>query len=223
MNTLSNSLTRERVGENVTFSAPLGDLKAGRLEVTSGVANLELYGDRSTRDLFHAEFRGLIPEVRLRNERVNLHYHFGLGDFLQHILWGNRDAGDVALNTSIAWQIELRGGVSNLDADLRELRVSSLTITGGISNTDLLLPPPTGTVQIHLASGVSNLKVFRPQGVPARLKVGGGISHMAFDDQTYSSVGGGLQLETPDYKTATDRYDIVLGGGVSNLVVRAQA
>jgi hypothetical protein len=46
---------------------------------------------------------------------------------------------------------------------------------------------------------------------------------MAFDDQSYGSIGGGLQLETPDYKTATDRYDIVLDGGVSNLVVRTQA
>ncbi|HMB21396.1 MAG TPA: hypothetical protein VKP08_01130, partial [Anaerolineales bacterium] len=119
--------------------------------------------------------------------------------------------------------LELRGGVSNLDADLRDLQLSSVTLTGGISNTELLLPNPSGTVQIHLASGVSNLKIFRPQGVPARLKIGGGISHMAFDDQSYSSVGGGLQLETPEYKTATDRYDIVLGGGVSNLVVRAQA
>src|SRR5512138_483641 len=92
VNTLSNSLTRERVGENVIFSAPLGDLKTGRLEVTSGVANLELYGDRSTRDLFHAEFRGLIPDVRVRNERVSLHYHFGLSDMFQHVFWGHRDA-----------------------------------------------------------------------------------------------------------------------------------
>lgn len=223
MNTLSNSLTEERVGENVTFSAPLGDLKAGRLEVTSGVANLELHGDPSTRDLFHAQFRGLIPEVRTRNERVNIRYHFSLADWLQHAFWGNRYVGEMALNTSIPWQIELRGGVSHLDADLRELQVSSLSITGGVSDAEVLLPRPVGTVQIHVASGVSNLKIFRAQGVAARLKVGGGISHMAFDDQSYGSIGDGLQLETPDYKTAADRYDIILDGGVSNLVVRAQA
>lgn len=223
MNTLSNSLTQERMGENVTFSAPLGDLKTGRLEVTSGVANLELFGDPAARDLFHAQFRGLIPDVRVRNERVSLHYHFALADFFQHILWGHRDAGEVALNTSIPWGIELRGGVSNLDADLRELPLRSLTITGGVSNAELLLPRPTGTVQVYIASGVSNLKIFRPQSVPARLKVGGGISHMTFDDQSYGSIGGGIQLETPEYKTAADRYDIVLSGGVSSLIVRTQA
>src|SRR5512141_352777 len=169
VNTLSNSVTQERVGENATFSAPLGDLKTGRLEVTSGVANLELYGDPSTQDLFHAEFRGMIPDVRVRNERVSLHYHFGLSDLFQHVFWGHRDAGEVALNTSIPWGIELRGGVSNLDANLREVRLSALSITGGVSNAELLLPRPTGIVQVYIASGVSNLKIFRPQGVPARL------------------------------------------------------
>jgi GAF domain-containing protein len=33
----------------------------------------------------------------------------------------------------------------------------------------------------------------------------------------------GIQLETPDYKDAADRYDIIVNSGVSHLTIRTQA
>jgi hypothetical protein len=222
MNTQSNSITDKR-GKSAVFSAPLDGLKKGQLEIANGISNFELTGDPSVQNLFHAQFSGVIPAVRTSRERVLIRYHRSTVGWFLHELMGGRQDGRVGLNTSIPWQIELRGGVSNLDADLRDLQLSSLVITGGVSDADILLPPPMGTIQIHIASGVSNLRIFHPQAVPARLRVGGGISRLVFDDQLYPSVGGGIQLETPEYKAESNRYEIVVSSGVSNLVVRTQA
>jgi hypothetical protein len=144
-------------------------------------------------------------------------------DWFQHVLLGIRHTGRIRLNNSIPWELDLHGGVSNLDADLQEISLRSLTLTGGVSQATILLPRPTGTVQIRVASGVSDLKVVRPPGVSAQLRVGGGASQLMFDDQHYGSIGGEIRLATPAYKTAADRYDIIVGGGVSNLVVRGEA
>lgn len=221
MNTQSNLFTQQSAGES--FSAPLGDWKQAQLEIANGISNFELAGDPSLRDLFHAEFSGIIPDVRARAERVLIRYRrSAVGWFLHELLRGSHD-GKVVLNTSLPWRIDLRGGVSHLDADLRKVQLSSLSITGGVSEADVLLPRPAGTIQIHIASGVSNLRIFHPQGVAARLKVGGGISQLAFQDQSYGSIGDGIDVQTAEYKTASNRYDIVVSGGVSNLAVRAQA
>jgi hypothetical protein len=96
-------------------------------------------------------------------------------------------------------------------------------ISGGVSETNLLLPPPSGTIQIHIASGVSNLTILRPKGVPVQLRVGAGASALTFDDRFYGSIGGELRLDTPDHKGATNRYDVRIDGGASHLVIRTQA
>lgn len=222
MNSISKSFTSERAGNSAIFSAPLGAAKKGYLEITSGISNFDLTGDSATGDLFRSQFVGQIPDVRTRNETVTIHYHLSLTEWFQHLFLANRYAAKVILNTSIPWQIEIRGGVAHLDADLREFQLRSLVVTGGVAETHILLPRPLGTVPIHLASGVSQLTLIRPRGVSAWLKVEGGVSKLAFDDWSYGSIGGGIRLETPEYKESTNRYDITIRGGVSHLIIRTQ-
>ena len=223
MNTQSDIFTNKRIGETRRFSAPLGDLKRGRLEIRDGISNLDLTGNSSSQDLFQAEFIGLIPNVRAQNERVIISYDLSVVDWLKHALHGHQHGGKVTLNTSIPWQIDIRGGVSHFDADMRELQLSSLAIKGGVADTDVLLPRPSGTVQIYIASGVSNLQILRPKGVSAQLEVVGGASNLIFDDHFYSSIGGGIHITAPNYQAETNRYDIVVSRGVSNLTIRTQS
>lgn len=220
MNTLSNLLPNQSIDESEVFSAPLGDLKRGYLEITSGFSNGDLRGDPEIQELCQGQFIGQIPYVRTRNESVIIRYPLSLREWFKHLLLANRHATSILLNTSIPWNIEIHGGAAHLAADLQALQLSSLVITGGVAETNLLLPRPTGTVQIHIASGASNLRIFRPVGVSAQLKVDGGISNLVFDDQYYGSIGGGIHVNSPDYQAETDRYDIVVSGGVSNLTVR---
>jgi hypothetical protein len=223
MNTQSDLFTNKRIGETKIFSAPLGALKKGRLEITSGISFCDLRGDPGIQELFQAQFLGQIPEVRTRNESVIIHYPFLLREWFTHLVLASRHAADISLNPSVPWSIDIYGEAAHLHADLQALQLSSLAITGGVAETDILLPPPSGTVQIRIASGVSRLTISRPQGVPVQLRVGAGASELMLDDQFYGSIGGELRLELPEYKNATNRYDIRVHGGASNLVIRTQA
>jgi hypothetical protein len=220
MTTQSNLFTNKRIGETKMFSAPLGVLKKSRLEITGGISNGDLRGDAAIQELFQAQFIGQIPYVRTRNESVIIRYPHSLREWFKHLILANRHATSILLNSSIPWHINIYGGAAHLDADLQALQLSSLEITGGVAETNLLLPRPTGKVQIHIVSGVSNLRIVRPKDVATQLKVGGGISNLVFDEQYYGSVGRGIHVNTPDYQAVNDRYDIVVRDGVSNLTIR---
>jgi hypothetical protein len=49
--------------------------------------------------------------------------------------------------------------------------------------------------------------------------VKGGVSKLAFQAHRLGAVGGTMNLESPDYKGAENRYDIEFLGGASNLSV----
>ena len=223
MTTSSNLFTEALKDDTAIFSAPLGTRKKGHLEITGGISNFDLTGDPATPDLFHGQFTGLIPYVRTRNKRVIIRYRQSVTEWLKHLLLANRQAAKVSLNISIPWHIDIYGGAANLTADLRALQLSSLVITGGIAETVIFLPRPSNTIPIHIASGVNRLTFVRPEGVSARLQIGGGVNQLAFDDQSYGNVAGGLRLETPAYTDQIDRYDIRINGGVSNLTLHTQA
>jgi hypothetical protein len=52
--------------------------------------------------------------------------------------------------------------------------------------------------------------------------VGGGSTNLAFDEKRFGAAGGEVSLQSPDYESASDRYDITITGGASNLTVDAR-
>jgi len=133
-------------------------------------------------------------------------------------MWG-RTSTDVRLSPSLSWAIEIRGGVSHWDSDLRNLELAGIEVRGGVNKVDLQLPRPTGTAIVRVSGGANQLTLRRPAGVPARLRIGGGASKLELDTQYLGAVGGPVRLDTPDYSNAGDRYDIEIGGGASRIRV----
>lgn len=127
----------------------------------------------------------------------------------------------VALNAEVPWEIEVRGGASEIKADLAGLRLESFGIGGGANDVELVLPEPSDTVSIRIEGGVNNLGVRRPDGVAARLSVGRGASELAFDGQRLGAVGGETTLESGGYSAAADRYEITITGGANDVSVGA--
>ena len=178
-----------------------------------GVANLTIRVDASMTETYRAEFYGPKPQVTESDGVVSIDY-----PRFNPLIWG-RTAANVTLNPSKAWALEIRGGVSHLDADVRNLELAGIDVVGGASQFDVQLPRPTGAVPIAVSGGASKLTLRRPAGVPARLHVGGGASKLALDDQYFGAVGGPVRLETPDYSAAADRYEVEIGGGASKITV----
>jgi hypothetical protein len=113
---------------------------------------------------------------------------------------------EVALNAGIPWDVEVRGGASRLLADLSGLRLGSLSVDGGASRLEVVLPDPSGAVTVVILGGASNVAIRRPEGVSARLRV----------------EGGELDLRSRGYEDAVDRYDIAVTGGANNMSIERQ-
>lgn len=196
------------------YTVPLGSITHGRLQFTRGAANVVLRADSSMDDLYRARFDGPPPEVHARDGAVTVRYPRTFHPFD----WRKRTA-EVTLNPAIPWQIEFHGGLSRLDADLSVLELGSFEVTGGASGVAVTLPRPSGTVSVRVSGGASDVSIHRPEGVAARIRVGRGVSKLAFDEQRFGAIGGETRLQTIDYDGAADRYDLEVTGGASKLSI----
>jgi hypothetical protein len=195
------------------LSAPLGSVKRGRLLVRTGAAQLCVRADPSASTLYRAHFQGRAPLVRANGGSVSIIYS------RSRAIEGKTCGAEVGLNGSIPWDIELRGGVSRLTADLAQLSLQSLNVSDGASDVAMKLPPPVGTIRVVFAGGVSRLRLQRPCGVPARLQLNGEAHQLGFDAHRLGAVGGETRLESANYSSSEDRYEISVLGGANELSV----
>jgi hypothetical protein len=208
-----NSAGPERKG---TFRAPLGSTSRGRIVVVGGASHLEIGADPTIEDLYRARyFEEPVPTVWLRGDTVTVRYP------RPRPLDGScrERSGEFVLGTRVPWRIEFRDGVSRLASDLRGLGLGSFEVEGGASRVELRLPRPSGSVPVCLRGGASHVAVHRPEGVAARLRVSGGVTNLYFDGRHLGVVGDEVELRTPDYDDASDRYDFAVTGGANNLTV----
>lgn len=197
------------------FATPLGAVESGRLVFANGVYRLTLRAGAGMDDLYRARFEGLTPKVVAEDGTVTVRFakRFRLFD-------RRSQSGEVTLNPAAPWAIEVRGGAIAVEADLSGVRLTSFVLTGGCADLTLTLPEPLGAVPLSLSGGASNVSIRRPRGVEARLSVKGGVGTLTFDDQRFDAVGGKVQLQSPGYNGASDRYDIEIAGSAGAVTVR---
>ena len=200
-------------GEGI-YSAPLGDLESGRLVVTSGLSRLILRTDDGMAKLYQARFEGPLPDVKAKDGIVTIRYPRRLW-----ILGGEQRVAEVTLSVAIPWQIVIKGGASDVTAELGGLDLAGLELKGGGSMIHLVLPTPSGLVPIWISGGASVVTVRRPTGVATRVHLKGWASQFAFDDQTFSDVGNDVRLQSPGYETATRGYDIEVASSASMVTI----
>jgi hypothetical protein len=217
--------TKTRLRETVAeagaqqFSVPRGSLSRGRLELTRGAARLTIHGAR-IQDLFRARFGRPVPSVSVDGGTVTVRYpRFSPRGWVRP--WARR-GGQVTLNGDVAWDIRVRRGVAHLDADLRDLRVQSVDVSQGASRGELRLPRPSGAVPVRIGGGANHVRIRRPVGTPARLRIGRGVADLSFDEQEFGAVGGRLRLESPEAGGTAGRYEIEISGGAAHVQVTTE-
>src|SRR5690606_22103507 len=101
------------------FAAPLGSATRGHLLFSAGAAGVTLHVDPTLADLCRAHFERHIPTVQAQDGVVTIRYPtFSVFNWL--VYW-REPLAEVTLTAVMPWQIEIRGGVSKLTADLRGL------------------------------------------------------------------------------------------------------
>ena len=195
-------------------SAPLDSITHGRLRFLSGASNVTVHADPSTGGLYRSRFEGVVPEVWTEGGVVNIRYPRFFHPF------GRRGcSGKVALNATIPWHIEVRDGASKVTADLSQLKLGSFEVAGGASKVELTLPRVSGLVPVRVLGGASNIVIHRPESVATRVRVVGGSTNLTFDDQHFGAVGSEVKLQGPNYDGASERYEITITGGASNVAI----
>jgi len=197
----------------VVRSAPIAGSGGGQLQFGTVPAHVTVSADAKMPELFRARFTGPEPAVIVAGNAVDIEY--------QDVRWRKwrRRSGDVVLNTSIPWRLEAREGISTLTADLRGLRVSEVSITGGAGRLDLRLPRPSGTVPIRIRDGVAKLSIRRPDGAAIQATFPGRAASVRFDEQPIGPVVIGTPVQSPGYDDASDRYDLEVEGGAADVTI----
>jgi hypothetical protein len=211
------SRTPSEESEGGEFATPLESVTSGRLVFERGASDIFVGVSPSMGDLLRARLEGPASQVREHDGIVTVRQRRrGLPSLSR-----DERANEILLNGSIPWEVEVRGGASNLVVDLGELELRSLEIKGGASQVKLTLAPPSGTIPLRVLGGAEGLTIRRPNRVAAQVRVSRGASGLVFDEQSYGAVGGETSLQSPNYDGVADRYDIEISGGVNGLTIEA--
>ena len=211
------STAQEADNEGDHFGIPLGSIVSGHLKLGHGAANVNIYPDSAMVNLYRVSIKGLQPRVWAEGGAVTIEYpRFPIFDWLYYL---RERSAEVALNAHIPWDIEIHDGASRLTADLRELELRSFEVNGGASRVEVTLPRPSRVVPICVLGGASNVAVRYPEGVAAKVHVLGGVTNLTFGEEHFGAVGSEMDLRSPDYHNATDRYELAIAGGANNLLV----
>ena len=217
------------------YVAPLGDVTRAQLVLSSGAPRLSvdrrLLGQQlrvvaetaATRlrltagpendTLVTARFDGPPPRVRHSDDGlVVLRYPRRLVD-------PRARASNVKLNPKVEWAIDVAGGVTDFEGDLRKVKLAGIQLSGGVNHVDLSLPAADGAVRLSFAGGSSRLYLSRPRETGIDLRIRDGASHLEFDGRQLGSQGGGKRLQSKGFERASGHYQVDIDGGVSHLKI----
>ena len=197
-----------------TLSAPRAGASRGRLEMLRGASRVQIAAGPEEL-LYRVRSEGGAPKVTVKDGRVGVEQVRSLARLF------SRKTMHVELCPDIPWEVVLRGGLSNVVVDLRGLRVQSLEAAGGANEVTLRLPGPHGTISVRVDGGAHKLRIERPPGVPARVRIDSGANGLVIDTLKLGTVGGETRWETPEFAAARDRYDITIRGGSHDLAIVA--
>jgi len=206
-----------------SFSVPLNGITGGRIQFERGISNVRIATEADMPDLIRARFEGILPRIHADGGEISIRYlHYSLYDWLKSAITWERQSARLLLNSAVPWEIAVQGGLSHLQADLRNVKLRSFDVQGGASSLYVRLGSPERTTPLRIFGGASHIVVFRPAGVAARLRIHGGVSSVTLDEQHFSAIGGGTVLNSLDASTQPGRFDVEVYGGASVVTVATE-
>ena len=215
------------------FTAPLASATSGRLVFSTNVAGVTLITEPALQGLVRGHFVrvswvgieagivmvGYYPDSYHRPDILSPSSDRPTFPPLNRGRCPDKPGDEITLNTSIPWEIEFRGDISNLNADLRGLELRSLDVLGVASQIRLLLSEPAKTTFLYITGGIHDGTIRMPPSVGVRVQVSGGVHNLVFDGQRYAAIRGDINLENSTFKSAISRCDICIAGGAGDLTL----
>ena len=124
---------------------------------------------------------------------------------------------NVGLTAEVPLDLRLETGANRSMLDLRDLRLRSLALKTGASETRVLLPRAAGVTTVGAESGVASLTLEVPAGVAARIRGRMALGTSQVDQALFPRVGDGY--ESPEFAAAPNRIEIDISGGIGSVKV----
>ena len=122
------------------------------------------------------------------------------------------------VNQDVPLTLDVGAGMSSLDFDLTDLKVTRMKVSTGASSVKVKLPVNAGHTLLDIDSGVTTLDVSVPQGVAACLRLNQGASTTDIDQSRFPMVSSGF-YRSSGYEDAANKVEINLNGGANTVKV----
>lgn len=190
--TVQDSVIIEKSGENTHAELKL-ELAALKMDVSSG-----------TDELVAAEMN--LPDVvhTYDNSGSNAYVSFEKKKYSTRCT-GKKYFGNFKLNDSIIWDMELKTAATDLDMDLRELKVRKLVIQGAAGDIDLKFGANYPGTEVTVEGAAMSLGISLPPKAGIRLKGSSVLSEVETGDNWIKKDG---YRQTANYETAEYKIDL---------------
>jgi hypothetical protein len=211
----------------VTF--PLGGRDTAVVQIDSGadqivVTAADLGSDLASVSTPDGEQAGVRPRAELNGDRLRV--------------WTEKtsdpdDGAKAQINVRIArgvrWDVGLTQGARTIQLALDQAKVRTLDLSGGADQADVTLPAPDGELIARLNTGVGQMRIHAPTGVPTKVTFAAGAGQAVIDGAVrngipagttiYGASGKKAALGEKGYTAATNRVMIDLKAGLGNFSV----
>ncbi len=190
-----------------------------KLYIQGGATSFRL--NDSTSNLFDAEVdqkhgrftldRTLLDSIEVLNFKMrNQKKSWRMDDM-------NANETKIRINSAPVWDIKVEMGAGEAIFDLTSYKVRSLTFEGGAASFEAKLGSAEPKTEVLVETGVASVEIEVPSTSGCRIVVDSGLSSKDFSGFIKQADG---TYETDNYKTAANKIDISLKGGLSSFEVR---
>lgn len=201
--------------ESESANVELQDAREARLQMHHGAGEFRLHGGANANEFMHGAFIGGVEQKITRNgDKLEVRMR-PAKDFIDFPFFGPHSQldWDVALNPSIPTALELHLGANKSTMDLRDLKITDLTLKSGASETTLTLPA-TGRLNADFEIGAASLTLIVPDGVAIRVRASLGAGDLNVDRTRFPA------NESADFASAPNAIDINIKGGACSVKVK---
>ena len=199
-------------------SAAVGGLEHASLELNVGAAAITVDATQAIEgDLYraHIAYSGPKPDVSLDRAYGSLRISQGTNSM--NLFQTRRFNILLHINTNLPWTITTNSGASTATYNLAAAHIGSLEINTGASDEDVILGAPSGVVPVTINGGSLNVRLHRPPGSGASVRVSGGAVDLTFDGQHHRAVGIVEQLTGG----SANMYRVEVNGGQCTVTMDA--
>ena len=195
-----------------TLELPLGDAQEAHVDIKFGAGEL-VTRKAAPGALVEGTFTGGVKHRLDGKGRVELRQDLDGG-----IPWLDHETRwDVGLTDAVPLDLRLEVGAYRGAVDLSDLRLRTLELHTGASETLVRLPRAAGSTVVRAEAGAASLTIEVPSGVAARIRSRMALGTTQIDETRFPRIGD--RYQSVDYGTSVNHVDIDVQGGVGSVRV----